>query len=785
MIIYHTQTAFTAGEWSPRLYGQFDQKKYNTAAAQLQNLLIQTHGPIVRRPGTIFIAETKIFTPSKKVRLIPFEFSSIQAYILEFGDLYIRFYKDQGQIYDGAVPYEITSPYLATELAFLWSIQSADTMYLTHGSHRPNKLTRTGHIIWTFNNIIFVDGPYLKENTTAITLQPSATTGNITITAVPVAGAEKVVDGDFAVAAPWIYGAGWAHDGANFEADHTAGAGNIAPLEQNISAVADKTYLVVFTIKNRTTGSVIPSVGGVNGPTRGADGTYSQTITTATTGNLKFSPTADFNGSIDDVSVKETSGVTDIFQFGHVGSYWRIKDGGTWGYVEITSIVDNLHANATVKKTLGGVAAVTTWREGAWSGVRGYPSCCTFHEERLIFGGTSYQPQTLWGSKSADFENFTPEDTITDAGPFTYTLASDQMNVLRWLISARLLMAGTMSGEWKISGSSVNTPITPTDISARKDTSYGSNEVSPLSIGNIVMFIQKYGRKVRELTYSYADDSYVAPDMAILNEHITKGGILETAYQKEPDQTLWAIRADGILLSMVYERPQEVVGWSPHPTDGLWESVAVIPGLTQDEVWLACNRTVGGVTKRYVELMQPLDWGDDQKDCFFVDCGLTYDAGPATTFHLDHLIGKTVAVLANGATHPDCLVSGAGTITLNRSASVVQAGLPYTPQFKNLRPEVKTQTGTIQALTKQINQIVLRLRDTLGIQIGPDEDNLFDVYFREVADDMDAPPPLFTGDYPIEYPGGYDKEGQFIIRQNQPLPFCLQAIIMKIDILGN
>lgn len=783
MIIYHTQTAFTAGEWSPRLYGQFDQKKYNTAAAQLQNLLIQTHGPIIRRPGTKFTAEAKDST--KKIRLIPFEFSSIQAYILEFGDMYFRFFKDQGQIYDGLVPYEVSSPYLEAELAALWFIQSTDTLYLTHGNHRPSKLTRTGHTAWAFNNIVFVDGPYLKENTTAITLQPSATTGNITITAVPVVGVEKVVDGNFAVAAPWTYGAGWAHDGANFEADHTAGAGNIAALEQDISPVADKVYLVVFTIKNRTTGNVIPSVGAVNGPNRGANGTYSQTITASTTGNLKFSPTADFDGSIDDVSVKETSGIIDIFQSGHVGSYWRIKDAGTWGYVEITAVTDNLHVNATVKKTLGGTGAVTTWREGAWSGVRGYPSCCTFHEERLFFGGTSYQPQTLWGSKSADFENMTPEDTITDAGPVTYSLSSDQMNVLRWLISSRLLMAGTISGEWKIASSSANAPITPTDITVRKDTSYGSAQVKPLSIGNIVMFIQKYGRKVRELSYSFADDSYVAPDMAILNEHITKGGILETAYQKEPDQILWAIRADGVLLSMIYERPQEVVGWTRHPTDGLWESVAVIPGLTQDEVWLACNRTVGGVTKRYIELMQPQDWGDDQEDCFFVDCGLTYDGVPATIFHLDHLKGKTVAVLADGAFHPNCVVSAGGTITLNAAASVVQAGLSYTPQFKNLRPEAKIQTGTIQTLTKQINKITLRLRDTLGIQIGPDEDNLSDVSFREVGDDMDAPPPLFTGDYPIEYPGGYDKEGQFIIRQNQSLPFCLQAIIMKIDVLGD
>lgn len=778
----YAQTSFTGGEWSPRLNGQFNQKKYFTAGEVYQNVIIQTHGPITRRPGTRFIAEVQ--TSSLKARLIPFEFSSVQAYMLEFGEYYIRFYKDQGQIFDGGSPYELVTPYTSADLSELWFIQSSDTMYLLHPDYNTRKLTRTGHTSWTLNEIEFVDGPYLDQNTTDITIQPSGTTGSITLTAVPVIGIEKVVNGDFATNATWTWGAGWAFDGAAFEADHTAGAGNTAALEQNITTVADKNYLVVFTIKNRTAGSVVPSIGDVNGPTRGADGTYTQTITAINTDNLKFTPTETFDGSIDDVLVKETSGSTDIFLDGHVGSIWRIKD-TTWGYVEITGITDNLHATALVKTTLGGTSAVKTWREGAWSDVNGYPSCCTFHEERLIFAGTANQPQTIWGSKSGDFENFTPEDTITDAGPFTYTLASDQVNVIKWLLSSRMLMAGTSSGEWKIAASSLNAPITPTDISVRKDTSYGSAGVKPQSVGNVVIFVQGQGRKVRELAYSYADDSYVAPDMSLISEHITEGGITEIAYQREPDQTIWAIRGDGNLLSMVYERPQEVIGWSSHPTDGLWESVAIIPGTTQDEIWLICNRTVGGATRRYVELMQPVLWGEDQEDCFFVDCGLTYDpvipAAVTIISGFDHLEGKTVQILADGAVVPAQVVAS-GDIILTRAANVVQGGLTYTPQFKNLPPEIPTQSGTSQTLVKRINKIVLRLRDTLGLQIGKDVGHLLDLPFRHVVDVMGEPPPLFTGDYEVEYPGEYEKTGQFILQQNKPLPFTLQAIIMELSV---
>jgi hypothetical protein len=273
--------------------------------------------------------------------------------------------------------------------------------------------------------------------------------------------------------------------------------------------------------------------------------------------------------------------------------------------------------------------------------------------------------------------------------------------------------------------------------------------------------------------------------MSLISEHITFPGITETAYQREPDQTLWAIRSDGVLLSMVYERPQEVVGWSKHTTDGLWESVAVIPGTAQDEIWLICNRTIGGATKRFVELMQPVDWGSDQEDCFFVDCGLTYDplvpAAATVISGFDHLEGKSLAVLADGAVEANKTVVS-GDITLTRSAYVVQGGLPFTPIFKNLKPEVALQTGTSQGLVKIINKIILRLKDTLGIQIGPDADHLRTLPFRYVADDMGAPPPLFTGDYSVEYAGAYEETGQFVIQQNQPLPFTLQAIIMHLNI---
>jgi len=320
--------------------------------------------------------------------------------------------------------------------------------------------------------------------------------------------------------------------------------------------------------------------------------------------------------------------------------------------------------------------------------------------------------------------------------------------------------------------------LTPTDVAAKSDTSYGTANIRPVSIGEALLFVQKHGRKIRELVYSFEKDGYVAPDMTILSEHITISGVKELAYQKEPDQTLWVVRNDGSLISMIYERDQDIVGWSKHTTDGTFESVACIPGVNQTEVWVIVKRG----TNRYVECFKDVDWGDDQKDCYFVDCGLTYNDIPISTITsgLDHLENKTVQVLTDGAVHPDCVVTD-GSITLNYDASVIHIGLPYTSTLKTMRIEAGAREGTAQSKIKRIHQVAVRFYKTLGCKIGPDTDNLETVYYRIPGDSMDSPPPLFSGDKIIDFRGSYEKEGQIVIVQDQPLPLTIMAIIPRLN----
>jgi len=175
---------FTRGEVTPLAHSRSDAEFYKAAAKYVRNWVVRRYGGVTRRSGTRYCGATK--SQTSVAAFIPFVFSSTQAYVLEFGDLYVRFWTPEGlQITSGGVPYEIVSPYAAADVARIQWAQSNDVMYLAHPSYFPQKLTRASHTSWSFANVNFQDGPYLPINDTTTTLTVSAapsTGGSITIT---------------------------------------------------------------------------------------------------------------------------------------------------------------------------------------------------------------------------------------------------------------------------------------------------------------------------------------------------------------------------------------------------------------------------------------------------------------------------------------------------------------------------------------------------------------------------------------------------------------------------
>ena len=422
------------------------------------------------------------------------------------------------------------------------------------------------------------------------------------------------------------------------------------------------------------------------------------------------------------------------------------------------------------------------------SGSNNRPSVVTFFEQRLVFGNTNNNPQTLWFSKNGDYLNFTVGTAADDA--LIYTIASNQVNAIRYLSATRVLTLGTSGGEYVVTATS-DGPVTPTTTLIRKYSNYGTAPIEPVQVADVTLFLQRGNRKIREFKYvgDINADAYQAPDMSILAEHITEGGITQFAYQQEPDSVIWMVRNDGTLVGMTYRREEQVVAFHKHVIGGTFsggqavvESVATLPTDTgEDELYMVVKRTINGVTKRYIELMKPFSFGGVTTGAFFVDSGLAYSGSAVTSLSgLHHLQGETVSILANGASHQDKTVAN-GAVGLNVSTTVAAIGYGYTSVMETLRLEAGSVDGTSQGKPKRIHAITVRLHETVGAEIGSGSDKLDRIYFRDSSMSMDQAVPLFTGDKDVEFEGGFDDDDRIYARQTQPLPLPVLALFPRMN----
>lgn len=349
---------------------------------------------------------------------------------------------------------------------------------------------------------------------------------------------------------------------------------------------------------------------------------------------------------------------------GHVNTYWKIGLTVTnsttgvaeQGYVKLTGVTNVTTATGTIIKTLNSTVATTTWAEGAWSSVNGWPACITFHQQRLCFARTAQEPQKIWASQNFIYTEFAVNTGLDDEA-LNLQLASNESNDIKWLASGQSLIAGTYGGEYILS-SGDSSPLTPSNTKVSKETSWGSEPIIPKRIGSFFYYVQRFGRKLRELFYFWDKNSYKSVDKTILSPHISGDGFIDTTYQQNPDTILWCVCSNGTLATMTREVDQEVQGWTRQTTDGLYESIATIPSKSEphDEVWVVVARTIGGATKRYVERFKSQEIPDRQDQCFYVHSGLTYDGytetsltATASTISLNATAGTSVIVTCNTA----------------------------------------------------------------------------------------------------------------------------------------
>jgi len=802
------RTAFNAGEFSPLIDGRVDSPKYDNGVRIMENFFPTVQGPAERRPGTRYVAATK--NSAKRSWLLPFEFSLSQAFVLEFGDGYIRFFTNHGQVvvsgvaaYNGATSYvvgdivvsggvnyycrqdsvgipppnvtywwpmtgniyEIPSPYAEADLVngdgtfAISAAQTGDVIYLAHPDFELRKLSRFAGTRWTLAPVDLKNGPFQDLNTDKThTIYASATTGTVTVTASSALFSSNMV-GSLIFIEPidWAGVATW-QPGWDF---------NTNPNGRKCRSDG-KTYIC------RT--DLTPSSGYIF-QTGGQAPTHTYGIVR--------------DGAGSGVRAYTSGGDAFIPLVQRRGLDWEFLDSG-FGYLKITGYTSDTVVTCTVHgdnplpdTVVGSTNATWRWALGAFSNKIGHASHVSFFRERL----TLAKKQQLYFSKVGDFENFASKDDsgrIVADQAINVTMSTDKADSVQWLAPGQLLLIGTNSGEFVCGENATTQAFAPGNVKIEQTSADGGRGCAPVRIGNSVLFMQRSGRKLKEMAYSFENNTYQTTNLSVLSEHITLGGVLQMAWHKEPYVAAWLVRADGVLLGFTFNKEQDVIGWHRHVIGGpgIVESVCVIPSPdgARDDLWVIVRRTINGTTARYVEYLErAYEVGMSEQDAFYVDSGLTYSGASTTTISgLTHLIGQEVQVITNGATHPNRTVSATGTITLQFPTTKAQVGLGYASTLQLNRIEAGAADGTAQGKTKRITNATFRFYKTVGAKVGPSLTQLDEISFRRPSDPMDQAIPFFTGDKFVEWPNGYDAEGYITVRQEQALPMTVVAIMPQV-----
>lgn len=494
-----------------------------------------------------------------------------------------------------------------------------------------------------------------------------------------------------------------------------------------------------------------------------------------------------------------------FFKSGHDQSLWQVED----GYFRATGFTSSTQLAGTVVKAITTIASGTPtgiWSEGYWSDARGWPRVATFHQQRLIYAGSTDFPDTVWVSKAGDIREFDQTLGSGDNDAFVFLLASDKVDLIQWLSPAKRLNIGTLNKEY-IAGDS-NGVFNANNPFISPETTHGSAYVQPVRAQESPVFVSRSKTRLREFTFNFNEDNYRSADLSLQAEHIFTRGRDQHAtfnnpqvkfldYQENENSLIWVLDNNGAIYSVTRDRQNNLLAFAHHIIGGALsgeapkvESVAIVPTAdnTSDEVWIVVVRTIDGSTARYIEKigrefkrddLTNASTSIDDKPVYSDSAKLVILGGPGKTFSgFDHLEGETVDVLADGLSVGQKVVTS-GDVVLNNNATEIVAGLNYRSLIQPLNVEAGSALGNSKGSIKRVHRIGFEFYRTVGAKFGKDETDLEDINFRPTDLDLDQPIPLFTGLKELDYPQGYEKEVSPVAVQDLPLPMALNSLIWE------
>lgn len=695
----------------------------------------------------------------------------------------ITFFKDDELL--------IPVPWAEADLNKIRYAQSGSVVFVACDGYPQYKIERRGANSWGVAKYYTTAGPYLGYSSRKEKLKPSATTGDVTITADQPYFTSGMV-------------------GSIFEMTHPRQQPSIIFTGEDqysdwirVTGVntQDRRFFVNITYGSGASGTVTleRAYGVPEGWTSYASYTTNQS-NTAVDDSTSSSTVASSNNLIVYYRLAARPGATIV---GTITASLSYQGGNKTGAFRVTAVASPTSASAEVVKQLGDTNYTDDWREGAWSDAASWPSSVAFHDGRIWWAGLD----KVYGSVSDDFYNYDP-DTEGDSGPIVRSIATGPVEGIGWLLPLQRLVVGTASAEVSIRSSSFDEPLTPTAFTARNASTVGSAPVQAIAVDSTGIFVQRNKSKIFEIVYDVEINDYSSREVTRLNPDIAKPGVLQIAVQRQPDTRVYFVKEDGTLVMLVYDRADAVSGLCRMETDGEFESIAILPTGDEDDVYFVVKRTIDNVTKRYIEKFASTAELQGGEESWLVDSAVRFTSGSPTTTvtGLTHLIGKQVAiyyqrfggfddesfqtdafqVTDENAAEPRTVytVNASGEIELDFAASDIIVGLPYKARFKSVKLAYGSQAGTALTQKKRVDHLALIGVNTApdGLRIGRNFDHmtkLSSVYKGKVLEPYFIVP---EWDYDATAFGGkFDTDSRVCIEANSPYPATISGMVIHMQ----
>lgn len=581
----------------------------------------------------------------------------------------------------------------------------------------------------------------------------------------------------------------------------------------SVTVTASGTYTsvptVAFTGAASTIAASASAVLGVQGtPTIGAGGSgYAVNDLVTFTNNVVLA-----------VATLSGSAVATWAPIGTNGSSGGQTTSGTTPSNPVTQLTTSGAGTGATANLVWGVSAVNvlnpgsgyvsvptvTFSAGAAAGTavlsptsNGNPSVPGFFQQRLVLAAPIGSPQTFYMSKSGQYFNY-DVSVITQADDaITGTLVSGVLNTIKSMVpqTSGLLMF-TDRNSWLVNGGTgQGSAVTPSALVANAQSFNGVSDVPPIIANFDVLYVQSKGSIVRDSAYNIYANVYTGTDISAIASHLFFGfQVTEWAWAEEPFKVVWAIRNDGVMLTLTFLKEQEFIGWSHQSTAGLFKSVATVVEATAtagevDAIYTVIQRTIRGQSLQYIERIAERTFPSGVADAWTVDCGIQYVGTPATSFTgAQFLGGQTVTGLADGVVIPPFTMPTTGAFTLSVAAAKVTVGLGFTCQLQTLPLELGDPTA--QGKVKKINEVDVFVADTLGLSIGSSFNHLVpmkdfilgNVSSMLTGQDNQVVTGLTNGQGRTILDPTYTVPGQYCIQQSLPLPATVLGVVPNVTV---